>query len=68
MALRATTGWRPSPCRFSIAGARASLNILWIRSAFTVEEFAKRHLGDLQTAARQIITSLGDRTNIHSAR
>ncbi len=41
-------------------GARVhgSINILWIRTAFTVEDFAARHLTDLQDAAREIVSSL----------
>lgn len=35
-----------------------SINILWIRSAFTVDAFAARHLGDLQSAATEIVRSL----------
>jgi IclR family mhp operon transcriptional activator len=35
-----------------------SINILWIKSAFTVEQFAARHLTDLQQAARDIVTTL----------
>lgn len=35
-----------------------SINILWIKTAFTVEEFAARHLVDLQAAAREIVSSL----------
>ncbi len=35
-----------------------SINILWIRSAFTIDEFAARHLLDLQSAAREIIGCL----------
>lgn len=35
-----------------------SINILWIKAAFTVEEFAARHLGDLQAAASEIVESL----------
>jgi IclR family mhp operon transcriptional activator len=38
-----------------------SINILWIRSAFTVEQFAARHLTDLQQAAREIVTALHER-------
>jgi IclR family mhp operon transcriptional activator len=34
-----------------------SINILWIKTAFTVEDFAVRHLGDLQQAARDIVNS-----------
>jgi IclR family mhp operon transcriptional activator len=41
-------------------GARVhgSINILWIKTAFTVEQFAARHLTDLQAAAREIVDSL----------
>jgi len=35
-----------------------SINILWIRTAFTVDQFAARHLPDLQAAAREIVHSL----------
>jgi IclR family mhp operon transcriptional activator len=35
-----------------------SVNILWIKTAFTVEDFAARHLADLQAAAREIVSSL----------
>jgi IclR family mhp operon transcriptional activator len=35
-----------------------SINILWIRGAFTTEEFASRHLADLQTAAAEIVSSI----------
>lgn len=35
-----------------------SINILFVRSAFAVEDFAGRHLADLQAAAREIIASL----------
>jgi len=35
-----------------------SINILWIRTAFTVEDFAARHLPDLQDAAHEIVASL----------
>jgi IclR family transcriptional regulator, mhp operon transcriptional activator len=35
-----------------------SLNILWIRSAFTVDQFAARHLTDLQQAACEIVQAL----------
>jgi len=36
----------------------ASMNILWTWTAFTVEEFAARHLSDLQSAAAEIVNSL----------
>ena len=29
-----------------------SMNILWIKTAFTVEQYAAKHLADLQDAAR----------------
>jgi IclR family mhp operon transcriptional activator len=35
-----------------------SINILWIKTAFTVDEFAARHLEDLRSAAAQIVESL----------
>jgi len=38
--------------------AYGSINILWIKTAFTVEEFAAQHLGDLKEAAHEIVTSL----------
>lgn len=34
-----------------------SVNILWIRTAFTIEQFASRHLDRLQQAAREIVTA-----------
>jgi IclR family transcriptional regulator, mhp operon transcriptional activator len=35
-----------------------SINILWIRSAFTVGQFASQHLIDLQKAAREIVDAV----------
>jgi IclR family mhp operon transcriptional activator len=35
-----------------------SINILWIKTAFTIEEFAARYLIDLQIAGREIVASL----------
>jgi IclR family transcriptional regulator, mhp operon transcriptional activator len=35
-----------------------SINLLWVKTAFAVEEFAARHLADLQQAAREIVSSL----------
>jgi IclR family transcriptional regulator, mhp operon transcriptional activator len=35
-----------------------SINFRWIRTAFTEENFAARHLADLQDAAREIVRSL----------
>lgn len=44
-------------------GARVhgSINILWIKAAFTVDEFAARHLADLQAAGREIVAALKTR-------
>jgi IclR family transcriptional regulator, mhp operon transcriptional activator len=41
--------------RARVVGA---INILWLRTAFTVEAFAGRHLPDLQAAAAEIVSSL----------
>jgi IclR family mhp operon transcriptional activator len=38
-----------------------SINILWIRTALTVEECAARYLGDLKDAAAEIVRSLQGR-------
>jgi IclR family mhp operon transcriptional activator len=35
-----------------------SVNILWIKTAFTTEQFADRHLADLRAAAAEIVSSL----------
>jgi len=35
-----------------------SINILWIKTAFTIEEFVARHLADLNSAAAEIVESL----------
>jgi IclR family mhp operon transcriptional activator len=35
-----------------------AVNIFWIRTAFTAEQFAKKHLADLQAAAHEIVASL----------
>jgi IclR family mhp operon transcriptional activator len=35
-----------------------AINILWVKTAYTVEDFANRHLADLQGAAREIVASL----------
>jgi IclR family mhp operon transcriptional activator len=35
-----------------------SINILWIKTAFTIEEFAARHLADLRDAGQEIIKGL----------
>jgi IclR family mhp operon transcriptional activator len=41
------------------AKVHGSINILWIKAAFTIEEFAARHLGELRAAAAEIVASLG---------
>jgi len=38
-----------------------ALNLLWTRQAFTVEEFAARHLADLHAAVEEIVNSLNNR-------
>ena len=40
------------------ARVHGSINILWIRTAMTVEECATRYLADLQAAATEIVESL----------
>jgi IclR family mhp operon transcriptional activator len=35
-----------------------SINLLWIKTAFTIDEFAARHLADLQTAEQEIVAAL----------
>jgi hypothetical protein len=37
-----------------------SINILFVRTAYTVQQFAARHLADLRAAAREIVASLPD--------
>lgn len=45
-------------------GARVlgAINMLWLRTAHTVEAFAERHLPDLQAAAAEIVGSLRSRS------
>ena len=45
-----------------------SINILWIRTALTVEECAARHLADLKAAASEIVSSLQGRSRRQSVR
>jgi len=45
-----------------------SINLLWIRTAFAVEEFAARHLGDLQAAAAEIVDTLRQQPGHQRAR
>jgi IclR family transcriptional regulator, mhp operon transcriptional activator len=40
------------------ARVHGAVNILWIKTAFTIDEFAARHLADLQAAAAEIAASL----------
>jgi IclR family mhp operon transcriptional activator len=40
------------------ARVHGSINILWVKSAFTTDQFADRHLADLQEAAAEIVGSL----------
>jgi len=35
-----------------------SINMMWIKTAFTIEEFAARHLTDLRSATDEIVGSL----------
>ncbi len=42
------------------ARVHGSVNILWISTAFTTEEFARRHLADLQAAAAAIAAGIKD--------
>lgn len=44
-----------------------AINILWVKTAYTIEDFAKRHLADLQAAAREIVDSLARPTSRRSA-
>lgn len=41
-----------------------SINILWIRTAFTTEEFVARHLVDLQEAGREIVGALRETSTL----
>jgi IclR family transcriptional regulator, mhp operon transcriptional activator len=45
-----------------------AINILWVKTAFTIEDFAARHLADLRTAAREIVDSLRKPTSTRAAR
>jgi IclR family mhp operon transcriptional activator len=39
-----------------------SINIVWLKTAFSIEAFASRHLGELQDAAEEIVNSLRRRS------
>jgi IclR family mhp operon transcriptional activator len=45
-----------------------SINILWIRTALTIEECAAHHLADLKAAAAEIVESMRNRAKIQPAR
>jgi IclR family transcriptional regulator, mhp operon transcriptional activator len=45
-----------------------SINILWMRTAFTIEEFAARHLEALQAAADEIVSTMQRPTKRRSQR
>ena len=45
-----------------------AINILWVETAYTIEDFVGRHLADLQAAAREIVGSLRSPPNRRSAR
>jgi len=45
-----------------------SINILWIKTAFTVEQFAARHLADLKAAAADIVATLHAPARTRAAR
>jgi IclR family mhp operon transcriptional activator len=51
---------------FDRTRVHGSINILWIKTAFTIDDFAARHLADLQAAAREIVNSLQGQRNIRS--
>lgn len=58
-------GPRHSDGLFSISvplrdGSRllGAINMLWLKNAFSIEAFAARHLGELQNAATEIVTSV----------
>jgi IclR family mhp operon transcriptional activator len=40
------------------ARVHGSINILWMKTAFPIEEFAARYLADLQAAATEIVETL----------
>jgi IclR family mhp operon transcriptional activator len=40
------------------AKVHGTINLLWIRTAFTIEEFASRYLDDLKSAASEIVDTL----------
>ena len=51
---------RSTPAKNGATQLYGSINILWIKMAFTIEAFAERHLADLKAAAAEILGSLHD--------
>jgi IclR family transcriptional regulator, mhp operon transcriptional activator len=47
------------------ARVHGAINILWLKTAFTVEQFAAMHLADLRAAADEIVSSLRSPTKRH---
>jgi IclR family transcriptional regulator, mhp operon transcriptional activator len=43
-----------------------SINLLWIRTAFSIDEFAARHLADLQAAAAEVVDALQERASVRT--
>ena len=39
-----------------------AINMLWLKTAFSIEDFAARHLGELQDAAAEIVSSFRKRS------
>jgi IclR family mhp operon transcriptional activator len=39
-----------------------AINMLWLKTAFSVEDFAAQHLAALQAASTEIVSSLRSRT------
>ncbi|MCC8974493.1 IclR family transcriptional regulator domain-containing protein [Bradyrhizobium brasilense] len=39
-----------------------AINMLWLKTAFSIEAFAARHLGELQDTAKEIVSSVRSRT------
>ena len=43
---------------FDRTRVHGTINILWVRTAYTIDDFAKLYLADLQSAAQEIVRSL----------
>jgi len=50
------------------AHVHGSINLLFVKTAFTVEQFAGLHLADLQAAAGEIVRTLETRSNVRRSR